>query len=454
MSNVDITFCGGVDSVTGANFLVETPQSTFLVDCGMTQGSSEEEASNWDSFPYDPKDIDFLLVTHAHIDHIGRIGKLVREGFEGDIFSTIPTKELASIMLEDAYSVMSYEHEKGGKAPYFNTDDIHKALRMWRGCEYYEEKTHGDLHFTFKNAGHILGSSMIHIRGEHNTLVFTGDVGNRNGVLTPVADTLENATYAVMESVYGDRVHEDADSRREQLKNIIQRTISEEGALMIPAFSLERTQVLLYELNELVESKQIPMIPIFLDSPLAIRVTELYREYGRSYFGSDVQDDIRGGDDIFSFPGLSLTETKDASKAIAEVSGPKIIIAGAGMSHAGRIVFHEARYLEDSRNTLLVVGYQAPGSFGRRLLEGQKHVELLGRKVRVKAHIEKLLTFSSHADREDLLQLVTSGKDTLKDVFLAMGEDSSRSFLSQRIRDYVGVTSHMPSQGEKISIEL
>ncbi|MEX0935008.1 MAG: MBL fold metallo-hydrolase [Candidatus Paceibacterota bacterium] len=446
-----ITTYGGAGSVTGANFMLSANNTNVLVDCGLIQG--QNEARNAEEFQYNPTAVEALFVTHAHIDHIGRIPKLVRDGFSGPIYSTPPTKALAQVMLRDALSVMRYKHEAGGPAPIYEQSDIDKALTQWKTAEYGENISAGDIQAQMKNAGHILGSAMVEIRvGNSDPVLFTGDLGNPDTLLIPTTESPGDARYVLMESVYGDRLHERAGDRKKKLREIIQHTVDVDGELLIPAFSLERTQVMLYELNELIEAGEVPQIPVYLDSPLAIEVTEVYSEF-TDYFNEEVRDDIASGDDIFSFSGLNITRSTEESKAINREGGAKIIIAGAGMSHGGRIIFHEKEYLPKKSTTLLIVGYQVPGSLGRRLLEGAKEITIEGRNVPVHARIERLHGYSAHADREDLLTFVKKATKT-EQFIVAMGELSASSFLAQRIHDYVGKSAHIPQEGERIEIEI
>lgn len=449
---VTITAYGGAGSVTGANFMLSRGDMNILVDCGLAQGPGSE-GKNGEDFAYDPASVQALFVTHAHIDHIGRIPKLVRDGFSGSIYSTSPTKALATLMLRDGYKVMQFKHEAGGPPPIYGEGDIDKALNQWKTVEYGSTVFHGEVRAVFKNAGHILGSAMVEVRfGESDPILFTGDLGNPDTLLLPTTEDPGDARYVLMESVYGDRVHEKADNRKEKLRELIQHTYDVGGELLIPAFSLERTQVMLYELNELVEAGDVPSLPVYLDSPLAIGVTEVYAKH-TEFFNKEVRADISSGDDIFSFSGLSITRSSEESKAINREDGPKIIIAGAGMSHGGRIIFHEKRYLSEETTTLLIVGYQVPGSMGRRLLDGIDEVTIEGERILVRARIERLHGYSAHADRDDLLAFAEKAKKAEKFI-VAMGESQTSSFLAQRIHDYLDREAVVPREGESIELEV
>ena len=463
-SKLKLTFCGGVQGVTGANFLFEEYPSSLaegngkkiLIDCGMFQGGDISDDKNIEKFSYDPKSIDILFVTHAHLDHIGRIPKLVKDGFKGIIYSTPATKEISEISLIDSMGVLSKEAKKKDIKPLYNKEDVEKSISLWKTVKYGESnEINTSLKAKFKDAGHILGSAMIefeHIQSENKKrkIVFTGDLGNSAPLLKDT-EALEGVDYLIVESVYGDRNHESVEERTNILENIIENTITNGGALLIPAFSIERTQVLLYEINNLVEEGKIPKVPVFLDSPLAIKVTGVYQDRIQN-FNNEVQKEIAGGDDIFNFPLLRFTEHHQDSIKIADTPNPKIIIAGSGMSNGGRILHHEKRHLSDPNSTLLIVGYQAAGSLGRQILDGAKEVEIMGKMVKVNAKVVNLTGYSAHKDSDDLLEFIDDTSDTLIKVFVVMGEKKSSLFLTQRIRDYLDVNAVAPKFGESFEL--
>ena len=375
-----LTFCSGAETVTGADFLLEGPLDEsgrpllrILVDCGLVQGEKVATTANWEPFAYDPKEIDYLFITHAHIDHIGRIPKLVHDGFKGKIYATPPTCALALPMLEDTGGILSHDVEEHLDQIY-TPEIIKQSTTGWIGVEY--EKPFDlvpGVTVTMHDSGHILGSAFIEFKIGETSIVFTGDLGNSPSPILPDTTPLKNATYLLTESVYGDRLHEDRSKRRDMLKDVLLDNFKRAGTLIIPTFSLERTQEIIFEIHEMLEHKEIPKMPIYVDSPLGIKITEIYRTY-TDYFNKTVQDDMKTHKDPFIFPGLVETLESEDSKAILHKPDPKVIIAGSGMSSGGRVVHHEHNYLSNPNNTLLLVGYQAVGTMGRRLEEGAKEV--------------------------------------------------------------------------------
>ncbi len=450
---IKVTFYGGAGSVTGSNYLIETDKMKMLVDCGLFQGTRVSEERNKEPFPYDPASIDALFVSHAHLDHVGRIPKLVKEGFKGEIFSTMPTRDFAKLMLIDSLGVMRKEARKSKEETIYSEDDVENAMKLWETVDYHNRLQVGDFEINFREAGHILGSAMIEISRSGKKILFSGDLGNPPNPILRDMEKISDIDYLSVESTYGDREHEKSTDTKLKLERAIENTVHEKGVLMIPAFSLERTQKLLFQIDELVENGRIPRVPIFLDSPLAIKATEIYKKYSR-YYNDRAKEIIRSGDSLFQFPGLKMTLRTDESKQINNVPAPKIIIAGSGMSNGGRIIHHEKRYLSDPKSTLLIIGYQASGSLGRRLLEGEKTVKILGETISVRAKVESIHGYSAHPDMNDLFDFVSGSVDTLKKVFVVQGEPKSSLFFVQRLRDHLGVDAIAPKVGDSFILDL
>jgi len=446
-----ITFCGGTGLVTGANFLLEIDGKKILVDCGLIQGIKLADDINWDPFLYDPKEIDILFVTHGHVDHLGRIPKLIKEGFHGKIYSTEPTKGLAEPMLEDTAGILSKNTDLGLDKIY-TEENIKLALSLWQGFGYHEKiKITDNVEVCFFNAGHILGSAMIEFLYNGRKILFTGDLGNSPSPLLPDTEKITDADYLIMESVYGDRNHESRDDRQRLLAEAIQDNHKRKGTLIIPTFSLERSQELLFELDALVENDRIPVMPIFFDSPLAIRLTEVFKRY-KSYLNENAQKAMSPGNFLFDFSGLHNTLKSEESRLIVNVPNPKIVIAGSGMSTGGRIVHHEKHYLPDPNNTLLLTGYQSVGTPGRLIQEGLKTVPITGEDVIVRAHIVTISGYSGHKDSNGLLNFVEDMQNSIKKVFVVMGEPKSEMFLAQKLKDNLGINAFVPEQGSSITL--
>ena len=446
-------FHGGAKTVTGANHILEANGKRIMVDCGLFQGAPEIEKRNREPFSYNPKEVDFVLITHAHLDHIGRLPKLIKDGFKGKIFATGPTIDFTRLMLEDSKKVLEEKAAKAGIIPIFADYEVEETMSRFTRVEYGEPfKLTDDIKVCFRDAGHVLGSAMIELgirnkeKGTETKIVFTGDLGNDPVPFLKPPAKIKEADYLIIESAYGDRRHESLKHCSKAVENLAEEIAAQKGVLMIPSFALERTQQLLYLFNHMVEQHKIPRMPIFLDSPLAQRITEVYKRYPQ-YYDEEALSVINSGDDVFKFPGLDFTYTTKQSKQIDKVPGPKIIIAGSGMSQGGRIMHHEAHYLSDPNNILLIVSFQAEGTIGRQILEGAKQVEILDQKIPVRAKVEHINGYSGHADAKQLFDFVKSLKHSLKKVFIVQGEEKPASALAQKIRDHLGIPVEVPEVG-------
>jgi metallo-beta-lactamase family protein len=447
-----LTFHGGAGSVTGSCYLLESGKTKILIDCGLHQGSNFSEKQNYEAFPFDPSGIAGVFVTHGHIDHIGRIPQLIRAGFRGSVYSTPPTKEFAEFLLLDSEHLLREEAEKKKRPVIYSVADVEKAMAVWRGVPYHEPVSIGDFSIEFFDAGHVLGSSSILVSAEGKRVVFSGDLGNMPEPLIKPTEYFDRADYALIESTYGNRIHERLDERRDLLEDAIEDTVKSKGVLMIPAFALERTQELLFELNELVENGRIPRIPIFIDSPLAIKLTAIYQKYSEDplYFNKASLDLVHSGDSIFNFPGLRLTLTTEESKAINDVPTPKVIVAGAGMSNGGRILHHERRYLSDPKSAIIFIGYQGAGSLGRQILENAESVRMFGETVPVRCRKYTISGYSAHADQPQLLKWLDPMRLSLRRVFVVQGEPEESEGLAQKIRDELALDTDIPSPGQTV----
>jgi len=392
-----------------------------------------------------------VFITHSHLDHIGRLPSLVLAGFKGTIYSTHATRDFAELMLEDSEHLLAKEAEREARPLLYRDSDIPKVTGLWKGLKYHEPVEVGPFKVELYDAGHILGSAIIHIEAEGKTIVFSGDLGNVPSPLIKPTEKIPSADYCLIESTYGDRVHEDVAQRREMLLGAIEETFKAGGVLMIPTFAMERTQDLLFHFHQLNEEGKLPNEPIFLDSPLAIKLTELFKKH-EDAFNDKVENIVKVGDEVLSFPELRVTLSTEESKGINDVPSPKIIIAGSGMSNGGRILHHELRYLPDSKSEVVFVGYQAEGSMGRQLLEGATEVHIFGEAVPVRCRRIDIPGYSAHADQPHLLDWLSSMKGSLKKVFVVQGEQTSSETLAHKIIDGFGIAAEVPHANESVTL--
>ena len=450
-----IKFCGAAGEVTGSCHLLKTAKYKILVDCGMFQGGHFNEEKNQDDFPFDPAEIDVLLVTHAHLDHVGRIPKLIKGGFKGKIWLTKATADLAELIWVDAWHIMKENFKHYGTPILFDESDIALSKSFCEGINYNEEiEVLPEVKAIWKDAGHIFGATFIEIKVDGKKIVFSGDIGNEDvPILRDTQKLSSDIDVLLCESTYGDRIHEPIDVRRQVILDLIKTGVKKGGTIMVPAFSLERTQEFLYELNKLSEyDKELPRIPIFLDSPLAIDATEVYKKYPE-YYDEEAISLHKMGDDFLDFPELQLTHTREESKKINNVPGPKMVIAGAGMMNGGRIIHHAFRYLPDPASTLIIVGYQAQGTLGRKLYEGTKKVKIFNEDVLVRCNIKAIGALSAHGDQNKLIKWVGStGQQPPKQIFCVHGEEHAATELAHRLRDKYQTEVFVPEYGEEVEI--
>lgn len=438
-----IQFLGASGTVTGSSYLLTGEYNeTVLIDLGMFQGIEDEAELNAAPLSFDAKKLKGVLLTHAHLDHCGRLPLLIQAGFEGEIYTTEATKAITQISLMDAAAIQEHDEEKTG-SPLYTKEDVEKTCERIETISYDAPLKIGEFTVTFRNAGHILGSASIEIVDGSKTVVFSGDLGNTPENLIQPTEYITHADTVVMESTYGNSTHP-----RENAAAVLQKEIqtieSTGGVLLIPAFSIERTQEILHTLSHLVKNNLInKSLPIFLDSPMAIEVTELFKKFSNLY-SADLSQDPHP----FDFPNLMYTKTVEESKGINKAYNPKIIIAGSGMMSGGRILHHLEQYISIPTTRILIVGYQAVGTLGREILEGAKQITLYRKQVQVKAAITKLEAFSSHADQLLLLKWLQHIQG-VKKVFLTHGEDPQREALAQSIQKDLGIHDVLlPTKGQ------
>ena len=467
-----ITFLGATKTVTGSNFLVEAAGKRFLVDCGMWQGNAELEMQNAEEFEFDPNQIDFMLLTHAHIDHSGRIPKLYNEGFRNKIYAHKATCDLCSLMLPDSGHIQEMESEwknrkrkrrgEPERPPLYTAEEAARCLEIFEAVNYDEIiEIDENIHVRFNDAGHMLGSSIIELwvkeDGKEVKTVFTGDLGNNDIPLLDSPTMIEDADYLVMESTYGSRLHVRNDEKAKIFLDVVSETLDKQGTVVIPSFAVGRTQEILYELNKIKENtddedferkyKTLMKAPVYVDSPLAISATEVFRE-NMDLFEEDVQKEIMSGDNPLEFPGLKFTMTTDESKALNEDPTPSIIISASGMCEVGRIKHHLKHNLWNPNSTILFVGYQAPGTLGYSIVNGAKTVKIFGEEIAVNARIEYIEGYSGHADQEWLMNFIYSFITKPKHIFLVHGEEESQDVLEKKIIDETGISVTTPEYGE------
>ena len=474
-----ITFLGAAKTVTGSNFLVEAAGKKILVDCGMYQGKATEELENSDPFLYNPADIDYMLLTHAHIDHSGRIPKLYNEGFKGPIYATKATVDLCNIMLPDSGHIQETEIEwqnkkrkRLGKAPLpplYTAEDAINCMEIFSPIDYDEiVQLDENISARFNDAGHMLGSAIIELwvteNGKITKTVFSGDIGNNDLPLLDSPTMIDHADYVVMESTYGNRLHIRNDEKANLFLKIVSETLDYNGTVVIPSFAVGRTQEILYEINKLKEERgrndeefarqyqTLMNARVYVDSPLAISATEIFK-MNTNLFDEEIQKEIVSGDNPLEFPGLHFTQTVEESRALNESKEPCIIISASGMCDVGRIKHHLKHNLWNPNSTILFVGYQAPGTLGRQIVDGAKSVRIFGEEIAVNARVEYIEGYSGHADQEWLLNFIYSFHNKPKHIFLVHGEPDSQEVLKGKILETTGIPVTTPNFGESYELD-
>ena len=462
---MQIKLFGAAKTVTGSCYSLVTEKDKILIDCGMFQGSKKETALNYDKFGFNPMDYSALLLTHAHLDHCGRIPKLVKAGFKGRIYCTSATKDLAHIIMLDSAKINWYDVKLENKRrqrlgqlprePMYTEKDVENTMKLFNVIEYDKViQISENITATFYDAGHILGSSFIQVgiieKSKTTTIVFSGDVGQENTPIIKNLEHIQKADYIFIESTYGDRIHPPIKKRKQELLNIIHKTYNNDGKLLIPAFAVERTQELLYDINELVEKNLIPKINVYVDTPMGIRVTEVFKRHPECY-NKKILELLKSGDNPFSFPGLKYTHTVQESIKLNSINEPCIIIAGSGMCTGGRIKHHIKHNIWNRRNTMLFVGYQARGTLGYYIKRGEKRIRLLGTQIAVKAKIESIDSFSAHADYKGLLNWLKHFSPKPKKIFIVHGEEEAMIPFSKRV-EKLGIKTKIPEMEEEITL--
>lgn len=464
-----ITFLGAAQTVTGSCFLVETGKTNFIVDCGLQQGSYDETRINRNPFPFRIESLDFVLLTHAHIDHCGRLPKLYVDGYRGPIYATKATAELCDIMLPDSGHIQESEAEWQGRKnkragrpieePLYTMQDAVDTCRLFQQVHYDTPfQPSDDIRVNMRDAGHILGSAVLEIfvteNGTEKKIVFSGDLGNKNIPIMRDPTIIESADFLVLESTYGDRLHQKGHSQVERFVSVITETIARGGNVVIPSFAVGRTQEIIYELNKEEERYKdrrgaFMSSPVYIDSPLAVSATRVFRNNTDCY-DDEARAYIENGDNPLDFPNLHFTSTVEESKALNDNDESKIIISASGMCDAGRIRHHLKHNLWRTDSTVIFVGYQARGTLGRQLVEGEKSVRLFDEEIAVHARIEMIDGFSGHADREGLLEWVGAMKKKPVHIILTHGEPEVIARFAGSIGEQYQIATHIARLGETI----
>lgn len=466
-----ITFYGAAKTVTGSCTMVEVADKKFLVDCGMFQGKVTDQMLNYDDFPFDISSIDFVILTHAHIDHSGRIPKLYKAGYAGPIYATNATVDLCSIMLADSGHIQEKEIEwvnkkrrRAGKKetePMYTAQDGIDSMKLFKGVDYNQKVIIDEnISFTLVDAGHMLGSSIILFDltedGKTKRVVFTGDLGNKNMPIIKDPTYIDSADHLIMESTYGNRLHGKMEDQSGKFIDILLRTIERGGNLIIPSFAVGRTQEILYEINKYAAKEgykeKLKNIPVYVDSPLAVNATKIFEE-NPEYYDEEALAYLLKGDNPIEFNSLHLITTSDESKALNEDPTPKVIISASGMCEVGRIKHHLKHNLYRPECTVLFVGYQATGTLGEKIQTGAKVVKIFGDEIAVNAEVEYLDAFSGHADRDGLLEWIEKMSKKPSNIFINHGEFISQQMLKNYITEKFNIPVTIPNYEDSYTID-
>lgn len=464
-----LRFFGAARNVTGSRYLLDCREMRLLIDCGLYQ-ERDFQARNWDPFPVPPETVDAVLLTHAHLDHSGYLPRFVKEGFEGKIFCTAATADIAKIALVDSAHIhvedaefKKKRHEKEGRKgprpviPLYTEEEAENTFPLFSTVEYGETvEVAGGVEATYCDAGHILGAGMIQVTvnqtGSPTTLLFSGDVGRWEKPILRDPTIFEQADYVIVESTYGDRVHQEPQDIDDMLCDVIKSTRERGGNVVVPSFAIGRTQEVLYRLNTLLLEDCIPHTMVFIDSPMAAKVTEVFKRYPELY-DEEMMQLVKQGHSPFKFPSLKLATTVDDSKAINHIKGTIVVIAGSGMCTGGRIKHHLATNISRPESTILFVGYQARGTLGREIVDGAEEVRVLGQKKAVRARVVQIDGFSSHADRNELMRWLSGLKSAPQHVFVTHGEEEAAESFSALIREKKDWQTTVPSYGDEVELD-
>lgn len=463
-----IAFHGAAGSVTGSNHLIQTEGGTFLIDCGMFQGPKEMRTRNYLAFAYQPESIDAVIVTHAHIDHSGRLPRLVKQGYTGPIYATQATAELLRILLLDSAHIqqsdINWENKKRKRKgqellqPLYDEEDVEATLKLIHPVEYHVPfQLLSNVRATLHDAGHIMGSCFVELaiteHGITRTLVGGGDLGRSHQAIIGDPEVRERADMIMIESTYGNRCHKNEDDTNAELIAILKEVVETKGTLLIPAFAVGRTQEMLYHLFELSQSNSIPAMPVFVDSPMAREVTRIY-ELHKDLYDEKTLEYIRLGKNPLRTPDLHFTESVADSMTLNDVPGPKIILSASGMCDAGRIVHHLKHNIWQKNCHILFVGYQAEGTLGRRIIEGAKKVSILGETLQVNARIHTIGGLSAHADSAEMLAWLKFYQASKPTVFVVHGDPEASQAFAKNIGAQLGLETHIPEWHESAEIEF